>query len=191
MTLMFEACRLSLDFLGSPGSQQQLMWRLRLGRLCHAGQSAFRGDLCLEERRLHEALEDEVSTSCQREQKTRSSQRWSARRSSGSWIVSRACSFCWWWTPIEAPLVQVQCRHQQHQCSVLFLLNASSPFWFKTPALFWFEASALFGLNVSGLFWCKASALFGLKASALVWAQGLCASLGSRPPPYLGSRLVR
>ena len=66
MTLMFEACRVALDFLGSPGSQAQLMWRVRLGRLCHAGQSAFRGDLCLEERRLHEALEDEVSASWQR-----------------------------------------------------------------------------------------------------------------------------
>ncbi len=69
MTLMFEACRLSLDFLGSPGSQQQLMWRMRLGRLCHAGQCVFRGDICLEERRLHEALEDEVSASWQRKKK--------------------------------------------------------------------------------------------------------------------------
>ena len=69
MTLMFEACHVALDFLGSPGSQEQLMWRVRLGRLCHAGQSAFRGDLCLEERRLHEALEDEVSASWQRKTK--------------------------------------------------------------------------------------------------------------------------
>ena len=75
MTLMFEACRLSLDFLGSPGSQQQLMWRVRLGRLCHAGQCVFRGDICLEERRLHEALEDEVFAALELQQEQRQQDR--------------------------------------------------------------------------------------------------------------------
>ena len=57
---MFQSWTLVLAHLEHPGSQAQLMLRVRLGRLCSRAQGAFPGDVCAAERRAHEVLEDEI-----------------------------------------------------------------------------------------------------------------------------------
>ncbi len=149
------------------------MWHVRLRRLCHAGQSAFRGDLCLEERRLHEALEDEVSASWQRKQKNevlatleRAEELRQLHRQLGMLLLSLVDSDCGTasLSTVPAPAASVLSAIFV-ECLLAILVQGPCAILVQGLCAIWVKC--LWAILVQGL--CP------------IWAQGLCASLGSRP----------
>ena len=67
----FRALKLSLDFLGEPGSQAQLAWGVRLGRCCRSGNATFPSVLLSCARAEHERLEDEIFRQLDEEERWR------------------------------------------------------------------------------------------------------------------------